>query len=125
MLDPQPTLVQRLVGQLLRQRELLATWLLGRHEDVHLGQRERQEPQILQEPAPRRQGIRRGVRNRLIMRAAAIGVAQEEDEKQGIDEQDIFDRVVSFLAAVTLFLFSNSRKGLKPCHKREFRIALS
>src|SRR5258705_8585285 len=32
MLDPQPTLVERLIGQLLLQRELLATGLLRRHE---------------------------------------------------------------------------------------------
>ncbi len=51
MLDPQPAPVQRLVGQLLRQRQLLAAWCLGRHEDLHVGQRERQEAQILQEPA--------------------------------------------------------------------------
>ena len=52
MLDPQPPLVERLVRSLLRQRELLAAWLLGRHEDLHLGQRERQKAQILQQPAP-------------------------------------------------------------------------
>ena len=52
MLDPQPALVQGLVGQLLLQGELLAAWFLGRHQDVHLGERERQEAQILQEPAP-------------------------------------------------------------------------
>jgi hypothetical protein len=107
MLDPQPTLVQGLVGPLLFQGEFLASWFLGRHEDLDLGQCERQEAQILQEPAPRRQGIRRRVRNGLIMGAAAIGVAQKEDEEQGIDQQDIFHRVVSFLAAITLFLFSS------------------
>jgi len=47
MLDPQPTLVQRLVGQLLLQGELLTAWFLGRHEDVHLRERERQEAEIL------------------------------------------------------------------------------
>src|SRR2546422_9453458 len=36
MLDPQPTLVERLIGQLLLQRELLATWRLRRHEDRYL-----------------------------------------------------------------------------------------
>ena len=41
------------------------------------------------------------------MRTAAIGVAQEEDEKQGVDEQDIFDCMVLFLAAITRFLFSS------------------
>src|SRR5216684_2982803 len=40
------------------------------------------------------------------MDATAIGVAQKEDNEQRIDEQDIFDRVVLFLAALTLGLFS-------------------
>jgi hypothetical protein len=31
------------------------------------------------------------------MGAAAIGVTEKKDEKQGIDEQDIFDGVVFFL----------------------------
>jgi len=33
--------------------------------------------------------------------------AQEEDEKQGVDEQDIFYCMVLFLAAITRFLFSS------------------
>ena len=52
MLDPQPAVVQRLVGPLLLQRQLLAAGFLGRHEDLHLGERERQEAQILQQPTP-------------------------------------------------------------------------
>src|SRR2546425_10768140 len=40
------------------------------------------------------------------MDAAAIGVTEKEDDKQGIDQEDIFYRVVSFLAAITLFLFN-------------------
>jgi len=47
MLDPQPTLVQRLVGPLLLPQQLLAAGCLGGHEDLHLGQRERQEAEIL------------------------------------------------------------------------------
>ena len=101
MLDAQPTLVERLVRQLLLPRELLTAGFLGRHEDLHLGQRERQETQVLQQPAPRRQGIRRRVRNGLIMDTAAIGITEKEDDEQGIDEQDIFDGVVLFLAALT------------------------
>jgi len=54
MLDPQPTVVQGLVGQLLLPWQFLATWFLGRHEDRHLGQRERQKAQILQQPTPGR-----------------------------------------------------------------------
>src|SRR5712692_3103818 len=83
MLDPQPTLVQGLVRPLLLQCELLAPGFLGGHEDLHLRERERQEAQILQQPTARRQGIRRRIRNGLIMGAAAIGVTEEEDNKQG------------------------------------------
>jgi hypothetical protein len=35
------------------------------------------------------------------MGTAAISIAQEEDKEQRVDEEDIFDRVVSFLAAIT------------------------
>src|SRR5439155_4230183 len=52
MLDPQPPLVERLVGPLLLQGELLTAWLLRRHENLHLRERERQEAQILQQPTP-------------------------------------------------------------------------
>jgi hypothetical protein len=40
------------------------------------------------------------------MHAAAVGVAQKEDQKEGIDEQDIFDGVILFLAAITFGLFN-------------------
>src|SRR5262245_51586562 len=39
------------------------------------------------------------------MDPAAVGVAQKEDDEQGIDEQDIFDGVVLFLTTITLRLF--------------------
>src|SRR5262249_2820221 len=47
MLDPQPTVVQRLIGPLLLPCQLLTAGFLRRHEDLHLGERERQEAQIL------------------------------------------------------------------------------
>src|SRR6266851_10346013 len=40
------------------------------------------------------------------MGAAAIGITEKEDDEQGIHEQDVFDRVVFFLAAITVGLFS-------------------
>ena len=52
MLDPQPTVMQGLVGQLLFQGEFLAAGFLGGHEDRHLGEREGEKAQILQQPAP-------------------------------------------------------------------------
>src|SRR5262252_4859 len=39
------------------------------------------------------------------MHAAAMGGAQQEDEKDSIDQQAIFDGVVSFLPALTRLLF--------------------
>jgi transposase len=94
MLDPQPSLVERLVGQVLLQGELRTAWLLRRHEDLHLGERERQEAQILQQPTPSREWGGGGLRNAQIMHTAAIGIAQKEDREEGIHEQDIFDGVV-------------------------------
>ena len=40
------------------------------------------------------------------MDAAAVCVAQKEDQEEGIDEQVICDGVVLFLAAITRFVFS-------------------
>ena len=53
----QPAIVQGLVGHLLLPASAPAPGFLGRHEDLYLGQRERQEAQILQQLTPRRQGI--------------------------------------------------------------------
>ena len=40
------------------------------------------------------------------MDTATVGVTEEEDRQQGIDQQDIFDGVVLFLAALTVRLCS-------------------
>src|SRR3954468_7074127 len=40
------------------------------------------------------------------MDAAANGVAEEQDDEHGIDQQDVLYRMVFFLATVTLRLFS-------------------
>jgi hypothetical protein len=40
------------------------------------------------------------------MNAASTGLTEKKDREEGIDEQDIFDRMVLFLAALTLGLFS-------------------
>jgi hypothetical protein len=39
------------------------------------------------------------------MDMAAVGVTEKKDDEQGIDEQDIFDGMVFFLAAITRGLF--------------------
>src|SRR5256886_11235478 len=105
MLDPPPPLVEHLVGQVLLQGELRTAGLLRRHEDCHLRERERQKAQNLQQPTPSREWVGGGLRDAQIMDPAAVGVAQKEDDEERIDEQDIFDGVVLFLAAITCRLF--------------------
>src|SRR6266852_1775027 len=87
MFDPQPALGERLIGHVLLQRQL-------------------QEAQILYQPAPRGQGIRRRVGNALIVDTASVRCTQKENREEGIDQQDIFYRMVLFLAALTRRLFS-------------------
>src|SRR5438105_3449192 len=78
----------------------------AQHEDRHARERERQKAQILQQPTPSREWVGGGLRDAQLMDPAAVGVAQKEDDEERIDEQNIFDCVVFFLAAITLFLFS-------------------
>jgi hypothetical protein len=94
------------IGGFLRPREGSAPWLLGRHDDLDLFEREGQEAEILQQPAARGQGIRRSIHNPLVVGAARIGVAQEEDREHGIDQQHVFHRMAFFLAAITARLLS-------------------
>ena len=75
MLDAEPPLVERLVGSVLLSRQLLAAGFLRRHEDLHLGEREGQEAQILQQPTPNREGVGGGLCDAQIMGTAAVGVA--------------------------------------------------
>src|SRR2546426_4137836 len=41
------------------------------------------------------------------MDAAGVGITQEEDGERGVDQEDVFHRVVFFLAAITRGLFSS------------------
>ena len=99
-------MVQGLVSELLLQRQFLATGFLGRHEDLDLGQRQRQAAQILHPSAPRGPGSGRRVGHRLLMDATALSVTQEEEDEQGMHEQDMFDGVVLVLATLTVRLCS-------------------
>jgi hypothetical protein len=104
MLNAPSAIVQGLVGPLLFQGAFLAVGFLGRPEELHLGERKRQEAPILQEPAPRRQGRGCGLGTRLIMDAAAGGVAEEAEDKQGVDPEHMLDGVVLVLPAITVRL---------------------
>src|SRR5262249_23746966 len=71
------------------------------HEDLHLGQREGEEAEILQQPAPGWERVGGSLSDAQILHAAAVRRTQKEDREQGIDQQDIFYCVVLFLAAIT------------------------
>jgi hypothetical protein len=71
-----------------------------------LWQRARQEVRLLQQSALGRSGVGRRVGNALLMDAASTGGTAKEEREQGIDEQDIFDRMVLCRAALTRGLFT-------------------
>ena len=91
---------------LLRACELPSSRLPGRHDDLHPIERECQEAQILEQPAPRRQGVRGGIGNAFIMGTARVGLTQTEDRERGVDQEHVFDRVALFLAAIIARLLS-------------------
>jgi len=94
------------IPRVLRSRQLVAARLLRRLEDVHTLQRERLNPQVLPQLTPRRQRRGRGVGDALVMDTARMRLAQEEDAQGLIDQQEVFQPVPCFLAAITRFLFS-------------------
>ena len=51
--------------------------------------------------------MRCGIRNALVMRTAAISVAQKQDRERRTHQQHIFHRVVLGLAAITIGLLSS------------------
>jgi hypothetical protein len=90
----------------LRAREGPAPWLAGRHDDLDLVERERQEAEILEQPTARRQGVWGGLGHPLIVGTARVGLTQKEDQERGIDQEHVFDRVGLFLAAIIARLLS-------------------
>ena len=106
VLDSDPATRDAPIGRFLRPREGPAPGLLGGHDDLDLVQGERQEAQVLEQPAPRRQGVRGRIRNAFIVGTTRIGLAQKKNRERGIDQQHVFDRVVLFLAAITARLLS-------------------
>ena len=94
------------IRRFLRPRELPAPGFLHGHDNLDLIERERQEAEILEQPAACGQGIGRRVCNPLVVGAAPVSRAQEQDRERGIDEQHVFHRVAFFLTAITARLLS-------------------
>jgi len=98
-----------LVGPLGLHGPLRTAGLLRRPQALHLRERAGQEAQSLQHPPPGRERVGGGRSDTQSMAPAAVGVAQKEDDAQGLDAPDLFDGVVLFLAAITRGLL---RRGL-------------
>src|SRR5215475_302536 len=94
------------IGGFLGAREGAASRLPSWHDELDLVERKRQEPQILEQLAARRQGVRGGLGHALIVGTARRGLAQKEHGQCRVDQQHIFDRVARFLAAITAPLLS-------------------
>jgi hypothetical protein len=99
-------MVPSLVGSLLLQSEFLAVGLPRRHENVHMRQGKRQKAPLLPQPTPAGKGYSVASAIRLSMDAASHRLTEKEDREGRIDQQDIFHRVVFFLAAITSGLLS-------------------
>jgi hypothetical protein len=91
---------------LLRACELPSSRLPGRHADLHPVERARQKAQILEQPAPCRQGVRGGSGHACIVGTARRGLTQQEKREHSLDQPHVFDRVACFLAAITARLLS-------------------
>jgi hypothetical protein len=106
MLDAHATARDAPIRGFLRPREGAAPGLPGRHDDLDLVERERQEPQILEQPAARGQRVGRRLGNALIVGTAGVRLTQKEHRERHVDEQHVFHRMGCFLAAITARLLS-------------------
>ena len=100
MVAPQPARGERLMGSCRLPGQLLAAGWRGRHPDRPLGQRARQEAQILPQPAPRGPGRRRRGGQALLVDTAAGRRPQHEHRAEGLDPQDLVSRLVLCRAAL-------------------------
>src|ERR1041385_1039576 len=106
MFDAHPTSSDLVVVYLLGGRQLFATRLLCRLEDLHALEGEPLKAHVLQQLAPRWQGIGRHISHALSVDAARSGRTQEHDAQRGIDEEEVFQHMPLFLAAITRLLFN-------------------
>jgi hypothetical protein len=106
MFDAHASPSERPIPCFLRPRHLPPAGLLRRLEDGHAVQGARVTPQILPQLTPDRQGIRRAISHTLVRHTTGMRLTQEQNAQDGIDQEEVFERVPFFLAAITRFLCS-------------------
>ena len=106
MYDAHPTPSDRVVVGLLCGRQRFSSRLLCRLEDLHALQGAPLQAEVLEQLAPRWKRIRGRVGQTLVVDTAWSGRTQEHDAQRGLDEEQVFQPMPLFLAALTRFLFS-------------------
>ena len=106
MLDADTPAGNAPIGSFLRACEGAPPRLLRRHDHFDLRERTRQNAEILEQPAPRGQGIPGPIGNPLIVDASGISLTEKENRERRIDQQHVFDCVALLLAAITARLLS-------------------
>jgi hypothetical protein len=104
--DANPPSGQGLISRFLLLAQRAAPWLLERLEDFYSIKGEGQKAQILEQLTAVRQLVVSKVGDALVMDATFKRTAQEEDVECGLDQEDVFERVELFLAAIKAGLFS-------------------
>jgi hypothetical protein len=94
------------IGRFLRPRESPTSWCPRRHADRDVVQCERQAAEILEQPAAGGQAVRRGLGKPLVVSAPRVGRTPKEHRECRVEQQDVFHRMVCFLAARTARLRS-------------------
>ncbi len=106
MFDAHPSPRYLAIARFLLRCQLLPARLLRRLEDVHALQGEGLKTRVLQQVTPRRQRIRCRVGDALVVDASRMGLTQKQDAQRGVDQQEVFQHVALFLAALARLLWS-------------------
>ncbi len=106
MFDAHPSPRYLAIARFLLRGQLLPARLLRRLEDVHALQCEGLKTRVLQQVTPSRQRIRCRVGDALVVDASRMGLTQKQDAQRGVDQQEVFQHVALFLAAIARFLWS-------------------
>ena len=106
LFDAHPSPRYLSIALFLLRRQLLPSRLFRRLDDVHALQRERVKAHVLQQVTPSRQWRRRRVGSALVVDAPRMGLTQKQDAQRGVDQQEVFQPMPLFLAAIARFLFS-------------------
>jgi hypothetical protein len=96
VLDAHATAGNMPIRGFLSACECPAPRLRGRHDDGDLIEHERQEGEILVQPAACGQGVGHCLRHTLIMGVAGVSPTQKEDPERRVDELYVFHLVAFF-----------------------------